>query len=83
MANTKSSKPADLATTCRELLAALDKFYGKSQQDLPPQVRGPPAAGVLPSRTTWHACSITTIHTIYVMYSLSNIYVHTYHTHFI
>ncbi|MEY3174277.1 MAG: hypothetical protein RLZZ436_2191 [Planctomycetota bacterium] len=38
MANTKSSKPADLATTCRELLAALDKFYGKSQQDLPPQV---------------------------------------------
>ncbi|MFM8474835.1 MAG: hypothetical protein ACKOEO_03450 [Planctomycetaceae bacterium] len=35
MATTKSSKPADLATTCRELLAALDKFYGKSQQELP------------------------------------------------
>lgn len=38
MATTKSSKPADLAATCRELLAALDKFYGKSQQDIPPQV---------------------------------------------
>ncbi|MFM7058466.1 MAG: hypothetical protein ACKO2P_16255 [Planctomycetota bacterium] len=38
MATTKSSKPADLAATCRELLAALDKFYGKSQQELPPQV---------------------------------------------
>jgi endonuclease-3 len=38
MVTTKSSKPADVAATCRELLAALDKFYGKSQQDLPPQV---------------------------------------------
>jgi len=38
MATTKSSKPADLAATCRELLAALDKFYGKSQQDIPLQV---------------------------------------------
>ncbi len=38
MATTKSSKPADLATTCRELLAALDKFYGKSQQELPQQM---------------------------------------------
>jgi hypothetical protein len=38
MATTKSSKPADLAATCRELLTALDKFYGKSQQDIPPQV---------------------------------------------
>ena len=55
MATAKSAKAADPAQICRELLAALDKFYGKSQSELPSAVLDAMLFSVCLEDTSWDA----------------------------
>ena len=55
MATSKPAKATDSAQTCRELLAALDKFYGKSHSELPSAVLDAMLISVCLEDSTWDA----------------------------
>ncbi|MEY3458042.1 MAG: hypothetical protein RL215_1199 [Planctomycetota bacterium] len=73
MATTKSAKAADTAQICRELLAALDKFYGKSHSELPAAVLDGMLLSVCLEDSSWEAARAAYDHLLASYFDLNEI----------